>query len=58
MCEQVQSLVEQFGEVSEALLRLWDRTLEERGIDEAKFVMEAFSQIEMLRLKMERAPWE
>lgn len=58
MCEQKQSLVEQFGEVSEALLRLWDRTLEERGIDEAKYVMEAFAHIEGLRMKLGKVPWE
>lgn len=58
MCEQKQSLVDEFGVVSEALLRLWDRTLEERGIDEAKFVMEAFAHIERLRLELGRVPWE
>lgn len=58
MSEQVKSLVEQFGEVSEALMKLYIRTLGEYGIDRAKFVMEAFANIEMMRQEMERAPWE
>lgn len=58
MGEQKQTLAEEFGEVSEALHRLWVRTLAERCYDDAKEVAEAFCRVEMLRLELIRVPWE